>query len=112
MRLAHESERVPAWVPAQQPKQAQVSEPVPAWVPAQVVVPALQPEQVSEPAQAVVPALRQEQVSEPGRAVVPALQQEQVSVPEQPEPQRHSKHPPRQSPFRRAPSHRLARESR
>jgi hypothetical protein len=96
MRLAHESERVPAWVPAQQPKQAQVSEPVPAWVPAQVVVPALQPEQVSEPAQ----------------AVVPALQQEQVSVPEQPEPQRHSKHPPRQSPFRRAPSHRLARESR
>jgi hypothetical protein len=96
MRLAHESERVPAWVPAQQPKQAQVSEPVPAWV----------------PAQAVVPALRQEQVSEPGRAVVPALQQEQVSVPEQPEPQRHSKHPPRQSPFRRAPSHRLARESR
>jgi len=96
MRLAHESERVPAWVPAQQPKQAQVSEPVPAWVPAQVVVPALQQEQVSEPAQ----------------AVVPALQQEQVSVPEQPEPQRHSKHPPRQSPFRRAPSHRLARESR
>ena len=96
MRLAHESERVPAWVPALQPKQAQVSEPVPAWVPAQVVVPALQPEQVSEPAQ----------------AVVPALQQEQVSVPEQPEPQRHSKHPPRQSPFRRAPSHRLARESR
>jgi hypothetical protein len=96
MRLAHESERVPAWVPAQQPEQAQVSEPVPAWVPAQVVVPALQPEQVSEPAQ----------------AVVPALQQEQVSVPEQPEPQRHSKHPPRQSPFRRAPSHRLARESR
>jgi hypothetical protein len=76
MRLAHESERVPA----QQPEQAQVSEPVPAWVPAQ--------------------------------AVVPALQQEQVSVPEQPEPQRHSKHPPRQSPFRRAPSHRLARESR
>jgi hypothetical protein len=83
-------------VPAQQPKQAQVSEPVPAWV----------------PAQAVVPALRQEQVSEPAQAVVPALQPEQVSVPEQPEPQRHSKHPPRQSPFRRAPSHRLARESR
>ena len=80
MRLAHESERVPAWVPAQQPEQAQVSEPVPAWVPAQ--------------------------------AVVPALQQEQVSVPEQPEPQRHSKHLLRQSPFRRAPSHRLARESR
>jgi hypothetical protein len=96
MRLAHESERVPAWVPAQQPKQAQVSEPVPAWV----------------PAQAVVPALRQEQVSEPAQAVVPALQPEQVSVPERPEPQRHSKHPPRQSPFRRAPSHRLARESR
>ena len=92
MRLAHESERVPAWVPAQQPEQAQVSEPVPA--------------------QAVVPALQQEQVSEPAQAVVPALQQEQVSVPEQPEPQRHSKHPPRQSPFRRAPSHRLARESR
>jgi hypothetical protein len=96
MRLAHESVPVSAWVPAQQPEQAQVSEPVPAWV----------------PAQAVVPALRQEQVSEPAQAVVPALQPEQVSVPERPEPQRHSKHPPRQSPFRRAPSHRLARESR
>jgi hypothetical protein len=96
MRLAHESERVPTWVPAQQPEQAQVSVPVPAWV----------------PLQAVAPALRQAQVSELGRAVVPALQPEQVSVPEQPEPQRHSKHLLRQSPFRRAPSHRLARESR
>ncbi|MEK0415516.1 MAG: hypothetical protein RL352_913 [Actinomycetota bacterium] len=96
MRPAHELVPVPAWVPAQQPEQAQVSVPVPAWV----------------PLQAVAPALRQTQVSELGRAVVPALQPEQVSVPEQPEPQRHSKHPPRQSPFRRAPSHQLARESR